>query len=380
MNKRIYLDNNATTPLDPRVLEAMMPFFTDLYGNASSNHPFGKEINTQVNKARETISDLLCAKPSEIVFTSGATEAINMALKGVAEANNDKGRHIVTASTEHPAVLDTCKYLEQRGYEVTYMPVQSDGLLNLETVKQSIRPDTILVCVMMVNNETGVIQPIKQISEIAHAKDAIFMSDATQAVGKMPVDVDELGIDLMAFSGHKFYGPKGIGGLYIRNSGENNVKVGALLHGGGHEKGFRSGTLNVPGIIGLGKAADIAQSEMEVDASKVGKLRDQIEGELLKIDNTFLNGNSQKRLYNVTNICFQGNDADAIMLGLKDVVISNGSACSSALLEPSHVLISMGLDEEDAYSSLRFSLGKYSVSHEMEEVVYKLNQFVAITN
>lgn len=370
MQDLIYLDNNSTTPLDPRVFEAMKPYFTELYGNASSNHKFGVEINQAVKKAREQVAHLIGSETHEIVFTSGATESINTAIKGVVEQYKEKGNHIVTVATEHPAVLDTCRYLEKKGVEVTYLPVDQYGLVDLDEVRQVIKEDTLLVSVMLVNNETGVIQPIKEIAEIAHEKGVFFMTDATQAVGKMPVDVNELGIDLMAFSGHKFYGPKGIGGLFIRNG----IKVEALIHGGNHQKGFRSGTLNVPGIIGLGKATEIELHEMENNKLKVRGLKDELEKAILSMPNTFLNGHPQNRLYNVANICFEGIDNEALLLNLNNICVSNGSACSSYSIEPSHVLLAMGLSKENANSSLRFSLGKFNTKEEIKEVVAKLKQ------
>ncbi|MBX9450188.1 MAG: cysteine desulfurase [Taibaiella sp.] len=353
----IYLDNNATTPVDPRVLEAMMPFLTSAYGNAASNHIFGVQINQQVKEARGHMADLLGCDATEVIFTSGATEAINLAIKGVAKEYKSKGNHIITVTTEHPAVLDTCKSLEADGYEITYLPVQRDGLIELETLAAAIKPETILISAMMVNNETGVIQPIKEIAALAHEKDIFFMTDATQAIGKLPINVQELGIDLLACSGHKFYGPKGVGGLYVRSKRPFKVKLPALLHGGGHERGMRSGTLNVPGIVGLGEAAKIAKAEMEVDALRIGSLRDRLENELLQLDNSFVNGNKNHRLYNVCNICLEGIDADAVIAGLDEVMISNGSACSSTKVEPSHVLSAMGLTDEQCYASLRLSLG-----------------------
>ncbi|RIJ93306.1 MAG: IscS subfamily cysteine desulfurase [Candidatus Brocadia sp.] len=367
MSKIIYLDNNATTKLDPRVLVAMMPFLTESYANAASIHPFGVEAHGAVKNAREQVADL---------FTSSATEAINLAIKGVAEAYQDKGKHIVTVSTEHPAVLDTCRYLEGKGFEITYLPVQEDGLLDLEVVKHNVRNDTILVSVMFVNNEIGVIQPIKEIAEIAHSKGTFFMTDGTQAVGKLPVNVNDLGIDLMSFSGHKFYGPKGIGALYVRSKRPNKVKLNPLIHGGGHEKGMRSGTLNVPGIVGLGKAAEIARQEMETDAKRIGGLRDYLEKELLKIEHSFLNGNPTKRLYNVSNICFKGADSDAVMVGLKGIMISNGSACTSTKIEPSHVLKALGRSYEEAYSSIRFSLGRFNTRNEIDMVIHETRKVV----
>lgn len=376
MKKIIYLDNNATTKIDPRVLEEMMPFLTEEYANASSTHPFGVEVNEAVKKARTRIAQLIGSEVNEIVFTSGATEAINLAIKGVAEANKNKGKHIVTVLTEHPAVLDTCKYLESVGYEVTYLPVQSDGLLDLELVKKSVRDDTILVSVMVVNNELGVLQPIIEIAEIAHSRGAFFMTDGTQAVGKMAIDVNKMGIDLMSFSGHKFYGPKGIGGLFVRGRRPNKVKLPALLHGGGHEKGMRSGTLNVPGIVGLGKAAEIALREMKTDEKNIGELRNYLERELLKIENTLLNGSSKVRLYNVSNICFRGADADAMIIDLKGVCVSNGSACSSTSIEPSHVLKAIGLSDKDSFSSIRFSLGKFNTKEEIIKTINAINGIV----
>ena len=364
----IYLDNNATTRIAPRVLEAMMPYLTDSYANASSTHEFGSKMNEAVKKGRAQIAQLIGAENNEVVFTSGATEAINLAIKGIATNYREKGKHIVTVSTEHSAVLDTCKYLETIGYEITYLPVQADGLLDLELVKKSIRDDTLLLCIMFVNNETGVIQQIKEIAEIAHLKGTFFMTDGTQAVGKLPVNVTELGIDLMSFSAHKFYGPKGIGGLYVRGKRPNKVKLPTLIHGGGHEKGMRSGTLNVPGIVGMGEAAEIANNEMLTDTKRIGGLRDNLEKELLKIENTLLNGNPIRRLYNVSNICFRGADSDAIMIDLKGITVSNGSACTSASIEPSHVLKAMGFSDDVAFSSIRFSLGRFNTQKEIEVV------------
>lgn len=356
----IYLDNNATTPVDPRVLEAMIPYFTQAYGNASSNHRGGVEANQAVKSAREKVANLIAADPSEVIFTSGATEAINVAIKGVVEFHQNRGNHIVTVSTEHPAVLDTCKYLESKGIEVTYLPVDQYGLVDLAKVEKAIRKDTVLVSAMLVNNETGVIQPIQEIAALAHQKGAYFMTDATQAVGKMPVNVREMDIDIMAFSAHKFYGPKGVGGLYLRSKRPFRVKLDSLIHGGGHERGVRSGTLNVPGIVGLGAAAELALQEMDLDKVRIGKLRDQLEMEFLTMPDTILNGHPNNRLYNVTNICFKGADADAIIAGLENIAVSNGSACSSTKVEPSHVLTAMGLSEQDAYSSLRISLGRFN--------------------
>ena len=299
----IYLDNNATTRLDPRVLDAMMPFLTDTYANASSTHPFGVSAHEAVKTARQQVADLLGCETHELVFTSGATEAINLAIKGVAEnyqnwESDRRTGHIVTVQTEHKAVLDVSAYLETRGFEITYLPVQPDGLLNLDVVKASIRPDTTLVSVMLVNNERGVIQPIQEIAQLAHEAGALFMTDATQAVGKLPIDVDNLDVDLLAFSAHKFYGPKGIGGLFVRQRRPRKVKLEALLHGGGHERGLRSGTLNVPGIVGIGKAAELARLDMQQETQYVVSLRNQLETVLLTIPGTRVNGDSEHRLYN----------------------------------------------------------------------------------
>lgn len=372
----IYLDNNATTRLDPRVLDAMMPFLTDTYANAASTHPFGVSAHEAVKTARQQVADLIGCETHELVFTSGATEAINLAIKGVAENYQSRGRHIVTAQTEHKAVLDVCAYLETRGFEVTYLPVQPDGLLDLDVVKAAIRPDTILVSVMLVNNETGVIQPIREIAQLAHEAGALFMTDATQAVGKLPVDVDKATIDLLTFSAHKFYGPKGIGGLFVRQRRPNKVKLEALLHGGGHERGLRSGTLNVPGIVGMGKAAELAKLDIAgaSETQRIASLRDQLETALLTISGTRINGNrsdgpQKHRLYNVTNIYFENCDSDALIMGLEGMAVSNGSACTAASIDPSHVLLAMGLNETEAFSCLRFSLGRFTTEEDVMDAI-----------
>ncbi|MCB1192132.1 MAG: cysteine desulfurase [Leptospiraceae bacterium] len=372
----IYLDNNSTTQVDPRVLEEMIPFFSTLYANPASNHKFGVEVNQVIQKARAKIAGCIHSKENEITFTSGATEAINLAIKGIAEAYSHKGNHIITVSTEHNAVLDTCRYLEKLGFQVTYLPVDTDGLVNLKDIEKSITKETILISVMYVNNETGVIQPIQEISELAHRNNILFMTDATQAMGKIPIHVDELGIDLLVFSGHKLYAPKGIGVLYHRTKRPFNVKLEALIHGGGHENGIRSGTLNVPGIVGIARACELACSEMETNQEKVRLLRDFLETELLQIEETFLNGHKTSRMYNVTNLGFKGVDADALIVGLKNIIISNGSACSSALIESSHVLRAMGLSEEDAYSSIRLSLGKFNTREEITIAIQAIKEQV----
>lgn len=380
-NSIIYLDNNSTTPVDQRVLEAMMPFFINNFANANSTHQFGVGAYEAVKKARNQVADVIGAETNEIVFTSGATEAINIAIKGVVENYSDKGKHIITVQTEHSAVLDTCKYLEKKGFEVTYLKVKSDGLIDLNELKDSLRNDTVLVSVMYVNNETGVIQPIKEISDLAHNHNAFFMTDATQAVGKIELNVDDLGIDLLCFSGHKIYAPKGVGALYIRQR-QNRIKIPALFHGGGHERGLRSGTLNVPGIVALGKACELSQEELKSNADKIKSMRDYIESKLLLISNTFINGNISHRLYNVTNICFVGADSEAVIMGLSNlennslIAVSNGSACTSASIEPSHVLIAMGLDENKAFNSIRISLGKFNTIKELDIVIDEIKKVI----
>jgi cysteine desulfurase len=371
----LYFDYNSTTPIDPRVLEAMFPYLKENYANPSSSHYFGNLVNEDIKKSRTSVADLIRCEPKEIIFTSGATEAINTALKGITENYTKKGKHLVTVSSEHKAVLDTCKDLERKGFETTYLKVQENGLINISELEKSIRSDTILVSVMYVNNETGVLQPIKEIATIAHTRGAFFMTDATQAVGKISVDVDELGIDLMCFSGHKMYGPKGIGVLYVRQRG-NKVSLTPQVHGGGHEQGLRSGTLNVPGIIALEKACEIAQSEMKSNQSTITEMRDYLESELLKLPNTFLNGDSDNRIFNTSNICFKGQDANILIGRMKNVAVSNGSACSSAVVEPSHVLRAMGLSDDEAFASLRFSLGKYNNYNEIDAVLKFIKVFV----
>ena len=369
----IYLDYNSTTPVDPRVLKAILPFYTERFANSGSPHSFGKKINHEIQQARKQIADFINAEYSEIIFTSGATEAINLAIKGVAEYYSSKGKHIITVSTEHKAVINTCKDLERKGFEITYLPVQENGLIDLNDLEEAIRPDTILVSVMYVNNETGVIQPIKKIASIVHKYDCLFMSDATQAIGKIEVNVDDLGADLLCFSGHKMYAPKGIGALFIKQR-NTKVKIIPQINGGNQEKGLRSGTLNVPGIIALAKACEIANLEMKTIQSKILALRDRLEAELLKLPNTFVNGDTVNRLYNTTNICFKGQDATILIGQMKDIAVSNGSACTSSVVEPSHVLTAMGLNNNDAFASLRFSLGKNNTLKDIEKVVKKLKE------
>ncbi|GAB3838443.1 IscS subfamily cysteine desulfurase [Hymenobacter jeollabukensis] len=366
----IYLDNNATTPMDPRVLEAMLPYFTEQFGNAASrNHPFGWQAEEAVDYAREQIAQLINCDPKEIIFTSGATESDNLAIKGVYEMYAQKGNHIITATTEHKAVLDTCKHLEKQGARVTYLQVNEEGLINLEELEAAMTPQTILVAIMYGNNEIGVLQDIRAISAIAKKHGALFFSDATQAVGKVPVDVIADGIDLMAFTGHKMYGPKGIGALYVRRKNPR-VKVTAQMDGGGHERGMRSGTLNVPGIVGLGKACELARLEMESDTARISVMRDRLEKELLTLEESYVNGSREHRLPHVTNISFKYVEGEGLMMGVKDLAVSSGSACTSASLEPSYVLKALGLSDDLAHSSLRFGLSRFTTD---EQIDYAIN-------
>ncbi len=367
----IYLDSNATTPVDSRVLESMLPFFSELYANASSAHILGLTVNEYVENSQDQVAQLLSAKPKEITFTSGATEAINLAIKGLADCGK---KHIVTIATEHKAMLDTCQFMENQGFNVTYLSVQSNGLIDLSILENAITDDTLLVSIMLANNETGVLQPIKQIAAIAHAKGALFMTDATQAVGKLAVNVIEMGIDLLTLSAHKFYGPKGVGALYVSES--SKIKLQAQIHGGGHQRKLRSGTLNIPGIIGLGKACEIAKSEMIIDAERIKQLRNHLENELLKIEGAFINGDKDFRIYNTTNICFPCISSEKLILALQNIAVSNGSACSAATTEPSYVLKALGLNDADALASVRFSLGRFTTSEEIEHTIKKVTELV----
>jgi cysteine desulfurase len=369
MNLPIYLDNNATTPMDPRVLEAMLPYFTNKFGNAASrNHHFGWVAEEGVDYAREQVAKLIGASEKEIIFTSGATESDNLAIKGVFEMYKEKGNHIITAVTEHKAVLDACKHVEKLGGKVTYLPVQEDGLLNLEQLEAAMTPETILVSIMYGNNEIGVIQPVKEIAAIAHKHGALFMTDATQAVGKIPVDVNADGIDLLALSAHKMYGPKGVGALYVRRKGPR-VKVTAQMDGGGHERGMRSGTLNVPGIVGLGKACEIANNEMASEAARLSAMRDRLQASLTELEESYVNGNVQHRLPHVANISFKYVEGEGLMMAMKDLAVSSGSACTSASLEPSYVLKSLGLSDDLAHSSIRFGLGRFTTDEEVDYAI-----------
>ncbi len=355
--------------MDPRVLEAMLPYFTNKFGNAASrNHAFGWVAEEGVDYAREQVAKLIGASEKEIIFTSGATESDNLAIKGVFEMYKDKGNHIITAVTEHKAVLDACKHVEKLGGKVTYLPVKEDGLIDLALLEQSMTPETILVSIMYGNNEIGVIQPVKEIAAIAHKHGALFMTDATQAVGKIPVDVNADGIDLLALSAHKMYGPKGVGALYVRRKGPR-VKVTAQMDGGGHERGMRSGTLNVPGIVGLGKACELAYQEMASEAARLSALRDKLESSLSQLEESYVNGNVNHRLPHVANISFKYVEGEGLMMAMKDLAVSSGSACTSASLEPSYVLKSLGLSDDLAHSSIRFGLGRFTTEEEVDYAI-----------
>ncbi len=367
----IYLDHCSTTPTDKRVVDAMIPYFTNQFGNAASrNHAFGWQAEEAVDYARDQIAELIGASTSkEIIFTSGATEADNLGIKGVVEMYARKGNHIITANTEHKAVLDTCKALEKKGVQVTYLEPDAQGMITPEQVREAMTDKTILVCIMMVNNEIGVRQPIEEIAKVAHAGKALFMTDGTQAVGKIPVDVNAMGIDLMAFTAHKMYGPKGVGALYVRRKNPR-VKVTAQVDGGGHERGMRSGTLNVTGIVGFGAAAEIANKEMESEMARLRKLRDKLESSLMEMDEAYLNGHPEHRAPHISNISFKFVEGEGLMMGFnKDIAVSSGSACTSASLEPSYVLKALGLDDELAHSSLRFSLGRHTTEAQIDYTI-----------
>jgi cysteine desulfurase len=368
----IYLDHNATTPCDPAVVEAMIPYFSQAFGNAASrNHSFGWEAEAAVDNAREEVAKLIGAHPKEIVFTSGATEADNLALKGVFEMYASKGNHIITCNIEHKAVLDSCKHIEEEGGEVTYLNVKDNGLIDLAELEAAIKPNTILIAIMYANNEIGTVMPMEEICALAKKNGIIVFSDATQAVGKIPIDVNKIGIDLMAFTAHKMYGPKGVGALYVRRKNPR-VKLTAQMDGGGHERGMRSGTLNVPGIVGFGKACEICRAEMVEEAERVGKLRDKLQTELLKIEESYLNGDKKHRLPHVTNISFNYVEEEGLMMALnKNIALSSGSACTSASMEPSYVLKALGVEDSLAHGSLRFGLGRNTTE---EEIVYTIEQ------
>jgi len=373
----IYLDNNATTPMDPRVLEAMTPFFMQHFGNAASrNHPFGWQAEEAVDYAREQVAKLIGADPKEIIFTSGATEGDNLGIKGVYEMYASKGNHIITATTEHKAVLDTCKHIEKLGGEVTYLQVKPDGLIDLKELEAAIKPTTILIAIMYANNEIGTVMPIKEISAIARKHGVLVFTDGTQAVGKIPVNVNKDGIDLMAFTAHKMYGPKGVGALYVRRKNPR-VKVTAQMDGGGHERGMRSGTLNVPGIVGFGKACEICMLDMEEDSKRIIKMRDHLEKELMKLEEAYINGSTEHRLPHVTNISFKHVEGEGLLMGFnKNIALSSGSACTSASLEPSYVLKALGLGDDLAHSSLRFGLSRFTTEEEIDYTIKAISETV----
>lgn len=377
MERPIYLDHHATTPMDGRVLTEMLPYFCEKFGNASSiDHIYGNEAQSAINKARVQVADMINCEPEEIIFTSGATESDNLAIFGIAEKMKDKGNHIITTKIEHKAILDSCKHLESLGYEVTYLAVNKDGEIDLDELKKSITPKTILITIMSANNEVGTIAPIKEVGDIAHKNNILFHTDSAQAYGHIPLDVKSMNIDMMSISGHKIYGPKGIGALYVRNKNPL-VKIAPIIFGGGHEKGFRSGTLNVPSIVGLGKASELAKAEMSESAERISKLRDKLfEGISSKVK-VEINGNSKNKLPHNLNLYFEDVDAKALINEVKDdLAISTGSACNSEDVSPSHVLIAMGLDEERAFCSIRFGLGKRTIKRDIDITITKIIEMV----
>ncbi|HZQ52280.1 MAG TPA: IscS subfamily cysteine desulfurase [Bryobacteraceae bacterium] len=377
MKLPIYMDNHATTRVDPRVFEAMQPYFTDVFGNAASrNHSFGWEAEEATEKSRKQIADLIGATAKEIVFTSGATESNNLALKGIAEMYAERGNHIITQVTEHKAVLDTCKRLEKDGVRVTYLPVRQDGLIDLDQLRDAITDKTILISIMYANNEIGVVQPIKEIGKIAKEKGVLFHSDAVQAVGKIPVNVIADGVDVLSLSGHKFYGPKGVGALYVRRRNPR-VQITAQMDGGGHERGMRSGTLNVPGIVGLGAAAEIAKKEMPEESKRLSFLRDKLKDKIFReLDEVYINGSMEHRLPHNLNISFAYVEGESLLMGINDVAVSSGSACTSATLEPSYVLKALGAGDDLAHSSIRFGLGRFNTEEEVDYVADKVTDVV----
>lgn len=373
MKLPIYMDNHATTEMDPRVFEAMKPYFMQIYGNAASrNHSFGWEAEEAVEKARKQIADLIGATPKEIVFTSGATESDNLALKGIAEMYANRGNHIITQATEHKAVLDTCRRLEREGVRVTYLPVKQDGLIDLNQLRDAISDKTILISIMYANNEIGVVHPMKEIGQIAKEKGILFHSDAVQAIGKIPVNVESDGVDVLSLTAHKLYGPKGAGALYVRRRNPR-VQITAQMDGGGHERGMRSGTLNVPGIVGLGAACEIAKQEMAEESKRLGFLRDKLKDKLLNnLDQLNINGSMEHRLPHNLNISFAYVDSESLLMGMNDIAVSSGSACTSATLEPSYVLKALGASDDLAHSSIRFGMGRFNTEEEVDYVGNKV--------
>ena len=373
MKLPIYLDNHATTRVDPRVVSAMLPYFTEHFGNAASrNHEFGWEAEQAVDKARKQIADLIGATPKEIIFTSGATESDNLAIKGVAEMYAEKGNHIITVVTEHKAVLDTCKKLEKLGYRVTYLPVMGDGLIDLEMLKEAITDKTILVTIMYANNELGVIQPIREIGKICRERGVLFHTDGVQAIGKVPINVNKDNIDMMSISAHKMYGPKGVGALYVRRRNPR-VQITAQIDGGGHERGMRSGTLNVPGIVGLGEACELCNKEMETETARLRYLRDKLKAKLeAGLDEVYINGSMEHRLPHSLNMSFAYVEGESLLMGINDIAVSSGSACTSATLEPSYVLKALGVGDDVAHSSIRFGIGRFNTEEEIDYTADKL--------
>lgn len=374
MNLPIYMDNHATTPVDPRVLAAMLPYFSEKFGNAASkSHAFGWEADAAVDTAREQVAKLIrAASPREIVFTSGATESDNLAIKGVAEAYRDRGNHIVTCVTEHKAVLDSCKVLQKHGFEVTYLPVQPDGLIDLQKLRSALTEKTVLISLMAANNEIGTIHPVKEIGRMARERGIVFHTDATQAVGKVPIDVDELCVDLLSITAHKMYGPKGIGALYVRSKNPR-VKLAQQIDGGGHEQGMRSGTLNVPGIVGLGAACALAQKEMAAEGERMIALRERLrQGIMSQLDDVQINGHPTERLPGNLNMSFAYVEGESLLMGLKEIAVSTGSACTSANLEPSYVLKAIGLEDELAHTSIRFGLGRFNTEEEVDYTIRRV--------
>jgi cysteine desulfurase len=373
----IYMDNHATTPLDPRVLEAMMPYLTSKFGNAASrNHSFGWEAEQAVDAAREQVAKLIGATAKEIIFTSGATESDNLALKGIAEMYRERGNHIITQVTEHKAVLDTCKRLEKHGYRVTYLPVKADGIIDLEDLRRAIDDQTILVSIMAANNEIGVLQPVREIGKICHERGVFFHTDAVQSVGKVPFNVIDDFVDVASISAHKIYGPKGVGALYVRRRNPR-VQIAAQIDGGGHERGMRSGTLNVPGIVGMGKACELAQEDLLQEGSRLQGLRDRLKTKLeSELDYVHVNGSMEHRLPGNLNMSFVYVEGESLLMGINDVAVSSGSACTSATLEPSYVLKALGLGDDVAHSSIRFGLGRFNTEAEVDYVAAKVIQVV----
>ena len=376
MKLPIYFDNHATTPVDPRVVDAMLPFFTEQFGNSASKHAFGWEAEAAVHQARKHVGNLIGAAPKEIVFTSGATESDNLAIKGVAELHRDRGNHIITCAAEHKAVLDCCKFLERQGYRVTYLPVDAHGTVDMDRLRAAIDDKTLLISIMLANNEVGTIQPLAEIGRIADEHGILFHTDATQAVGKMPVDVAAWGVHLLSMTAHKLHGPKGVGALYV-SARKPAARLSPTIHGGGHEGGMRSGTLNVPGIVGFGKACEIAGKEMATELPHISRLRDRLEtGLFSRLDELHLNGHPTERLCGNLNVAFGYVEGESLIMGLNDVAVSSGSTCTSAALEPSHVLKAMGLREDLAHGSLRFGLGRFNTEEEVDYVLDRVEEEV----